>query len=221
MQMIDSILLILAGYLWGSISPSFVAARILKGIDLRQYGTGQVGGSNAGRQLGRRWLLIIGFADFLKGLIATALARAWGFDLLTVVFVALATVLGHNWSLFLGFSGGRGLATTMGALLAWDVRLVLMPLLFFVFTELTGHSGKGPMIAFILLAPFAWLVGDPPAFILGSFLLAVLITLKRLEANRLPLPRAPRERRAVLWRRLWLDRDVPAEQPWEERKRFV
>jgi hypothetical protein len=69
-----------------------------------------------------------------------------------------------------------------------------------------------------MLAPIAWLLGLPAPVIVGAAVLSLLIVVKRLEANRLPLPADPRERRAVLWRRLWSDRDRSG--PWEKRGTF-
>ena len=71
-----------------------------------------------------------------------------------------------------------------------------------------------------MLAPLAWLLGDRPEVIAGSAALALIVVLKRLEGNRLPLPDGARAKAAVFWRRLWLDRDVPLDQPWEERDRI-
>jgi glycerol-3-phosphate acyltransferase PlsY len=211
--------LAVAAYLWGALSPAdFIARR--RGIDLRHYGSGNIGASNLGEQLGPAWKVIAGLADVFKGWAPAALARLWGAEMATVVLVGLATVAGHNWSIWLGLRGGRGIAAALGCCLAWDLRLVVLVLLLFAVAEVTRQGGLISMLALILLAPAAWLWRDPTAVVAGSAALALLIALKRLGANRLPLPRDPRERRAVLWRRLWLDRDVPGDQAWEKRRRF-
>ena len=75
------------------------------------------------------------------------------------------------------------------------------------------------MLLVFLLGPYAWLLCMQAPVIVGGFVLTVLVAVKRLEANRLPLPADPRHRRAVLWRRLWSDRDLSAEH-WEKRGRF-
>lgn len=220
MWAIEALLLIAGGYLWGSLSPAFLIVRWKKGINLRYYGSGNVGSSNVGEQLGRRWTLVVGCLDWFKGLAPAMLARAWGFDWGVVALVSLATVLGHNWSLYLGFVGGRGMATTIGLLFAWDVRLVVVVLSCLAAGKFLGQSALGAIIGLVLLAPGAWIMGDPFETVLISAALALVIAIKRLEANRLPLPQSPEARRAVLWRRLWLDRDVPPDQPWQERKRI-
>ncbi len=103
------------GFLIGSINPASIIARFLH-QDLRQ-GSGNPGATNAGRVLGLRWGLIVGLIDVLKGFLPTFLAL-WLFDRTTAYVVGLATVLGHVLSPFLRGRGGRGVATSLGALIA-------------------------------------------------------------------------------------------------------
>jgi glycerol-3-phosphate acyltransferase PlsY len=220
MPTISAAVLIFAAYLWGSISPADLIARRRRGIDLRHYGSGNVGASNVGEQLGLTWKIVAGLADVLKGLMPAAVARWLGFDLIIVVLAGLATLVGHNWSIFLGFTGGRGIAAALGVLCVWDLRLVALVLLLFAIAEVTQRGGLISLLALALLAPAATALGDPLPLVAGGVVVVLLVTLKRLEANRLPLPLDRRARRAVLWRRLWWDRDVPADQPWEKRRRF-
>ena len=167
--------LILAGYLLGSLSPSFLAARALKGIDLRRYGSGNVGSSNVGIQLGRAWTIALGVGDLLKGFLPCALARVWGFDWGIVALAGIAAVIGHDWSLYLGFTGGRGMATMIGALCAWDARLVIALLCVIAIGWRMKQSAIGSMVALILLAPSAWILRDPPEIIWGCALIALII----------------------------------------------
>lgn len=220
MLTINSIALIVASYLWGSISPSYLVARLKKGIDLRRYGTGTVGGSNVGKQIGVAWMFAVGALDVLKGILPSALARAWGFDPGIAIAASLATVVGHNWSAYLGFKGGRGIGTTVGMLLAWDVWLALVLLFALAIGLIIKQGAPSSAIGLILLAPISSLLGDAPEIVWGCALLASIIFLKRLEANRLPLPRDAKEKKVVLWRRLWLDRDIPSDQMWQARGRI-
>jgi glycerol-3-phosphate acyltransferase PlsY len=148
------------------------------------------------------------------------LTRWAGLDLTTVVCVGLATIAGHNWSIYLAFTGGRGFATTLGVLLIWDPRLLAV---FFVLSTLGMATGLGSplsLLAAVWFAPVAWLLQDPGPIVAGGLIVPLMMVVKRLEANRLPLPDDWRERRSVFWRRLWWDRDVPRDQPWERRGRF-
>jgi glycerol-3-phosphate acyltransferase PlsY len=220
MPTIEALGLLLAAYLWGSLSPAYVVGCWRLGADLRHYGTGNLGASNIGAQLGLRWKLIVGLADVVKGLAPAGIARWVGLDWATVVALGVATIAGHNWSAFLGFTGGRGYATTVGVLAAWDPRLLPV---FFVLSTLGMATGLGSplsLLAAMLFGPAAWLLGDPAPIVAGGVIIALLVVAKRLDANRLPLPPDRHMRRMVRWRRLWWDQDVPRGQPWEGRGRL-
>jgi glycerol-3-phosphate acyltransferase PlsY len=220
MQMISGIVLLIASYLWGSLSPAYIVVRLKKGIDLREYGTGTVGGSNVRKQLGIAWMFGVGALDVLKGMVPPIVMQNLGFDLAFVILASLATILGHNWSLFLGFKGGRGVGTTVGVLFVWDVWLAIVFLIALAIGWVIQQGAPATAIGLILLTPMAWRLNDAPAIVWGCAGLAIIIFAKRLEANRLPLPRDEKEKRAVLWRRLWLDRDIPSDEAWQDRGRI-
>lgn len=211
------LLAMLAAYAWGSLAPTYVVARWSRGIDLRNYGSGNVGGMNLGVLLGKKWAVAIGALDWAKGLIPALLARLAGWDWPSVVLVSLAAVLGHNWSLYLGFKGGRGIAVTIGLLFAWDWRLALLFLASITIGWVTNYGPQSCLLALVLLVPAAWLIAAPLELVWGSAALLGIAIVKRLEANRLPLPSATREKRRVLLRRLWLDRDIESDRAWQER----
>jgi glycerol-3-phosphate acyltransferase PlsY len=127
--------LYLYAYLAGAVPTPYLIARLVKGIDIRQYGSGNVGGSNVSRQLGKGWLVPLAAIEFLlKGLSPVLLAYfvltgQMAEDLRTSPFflsVPLVALVGNNWSVFLRFQGGRGLMVVCGMTLA------LAPLLFSV-----------------------------------------------------------------------------------------
>ncbi len=217
----QTISLALVAYLWGSLSPSFIVVRWKEGIDLRRYGTGNVGSSNVGEQLGWTWTIGVGCLDLLKGMAPALLARLWGFDLATGAVLGIATVIGHNWSVFLGLKGGRGLAPAVGVLIAWDARLAAILLAVLAIGWLLNESAPGALMGLVLLMPATWLLREPAEIIAGCALVSIVIAVKRLEANRLPLPNDARQRQIVLLRRFWQDRDVPRDQPWQERRRIL
>lgn len=114
---------ILAGYLIGAVPVGLLVGRVVGRIDLRELGSRRTGATNTLRALGMRWAALVFVLDVAKGLAAVVLAR-WLFDgaVDQVEWVAaaagLAAVIGHNWSAFIRFAGGRGVATTAGGLLA-------------------------------------------------------------------------------------------------------
>jgi glycerol-3-phosphate acyltransferase PlsY len=123
------LIIFILSYLIGSIPSGYLVARS-KGIDIRQRGSSNIGAANVARVIGKKWGYLVGFCDFLKGFLAVKLGSliAAHFLLSSVpasVTAAIACVLGHNYTIWLGFKGGKGIATSGGAVLA-----LLPPLVF-------------------------------------------------------------------------------------------
>ncbi|HYC79226.1 MAG TPA: glycerol-3-phosphate 1-O-acyltransferase PlsY [Planctomycetota bacterium] len=115
---------ILAGYLLGSVSFAYLVVRARAGVDLRTIGSGNLGATNVGRALGRKWALIVYALDFLKGFALPAALRAcedratWDGGPPLAASVGLAAFLGHCYPLWHGFRGGKGVATASGLIVA-------------------------------------------------------------------------------------------------------
>ena len=105
------------GYLIGAIPFGLLAGK-LRGVDVRKYGSGKTGSANVTRSLGVRIGLMVMLLDMAKGAAAVLLARAISADEAMPALAGIAAVVGHNWSLFIGFTGGRGVSTGVGGLLA-------------------------------------------------------------------------------------------------------
>ena len=106
------------GYLLGSIPFGLIAGRLVRGIDVRDYGSGRIGGTNVLRVLGGRWALTIGLLDAGKAALAALIGQWWGADpALAAASAAFAAALGHIFPIFAGFRGGRGVASMLGGLL--------------------------------------------------------------------------------------------------------
>lgn len=119
----------LIGYLLGSIPAGLVAGRATRGIDVRDYGSGKTGVTNVLRILGPRVSLLVALTDIAKGAVPVVVARVLVDDAYGQTVAGLAAVVGHDWPLYAGFRGGRGVATSFGALLAMSplVALALVP----------------------------------------------------------------------------------------------
>lgn len=116
-------LAILIAYLLGSISSSYLAGQWLAGIDIRNYGSGNAGATNTLRVLGSKAAAAVLAADLLKGVLAVLIA-SWlsGNDEGVKLWAGLFVIVGHNWPVFFGFRGGKGIATTIGvtiSLIPW------------------------------------------------------------------------------------------------------
>src|SRR5258705_8208298 len=119
---------ILGSYLLGCLATGYYLVRWRTGQNLRVLGSGSTGGTNAGRVLGRPGLIITGLVDIFKGVAAVAAARYFRLDAWAVALAAAAVVAGHVFPFQLGFHGGRGLGTALGALLLIDYPLVTVVL---------------------------------------------------------------------------------------------
>jgi acyl phosphate:glycerol-3-phosphate acyltransferase len=110
---------ILCSYLLGSIPTAYIAGKILKGIDIREHGSGNVGATNVFRVLGKKPGVVVLIIDILKGVVAVAvIGKLLGLvNIPDYILLAIAVVCGHNWTVFLQFKGGKGIATSLGVLI--------------------------------------------------------------------------------------------------------
>ena len=116
---------LILGYLLGSIPSGWLAGRWLKGIDLRELGSGSTGATNVLRQVGKGPALVVFLIDVGKGAAAVLIARALGLGDWIQVLAGLTALAGHIWPVWLGFKGGKAVATGLGLFLglAWPVGL--------------------------------------------------------------------------------------------------
>ncbi len=211
------ILLTIGAYLLGSVPTAYIAGRLIKGIDIRGYGSGSVSGSNVWTSVARWAVFPVGIADILKGLIPVLIAQLAEFSVAAQGIVGLAAIAGHNWSIFLRFSGGRGIATMLGVL----VLLARWELVVFIGIWLIGiavlNAPLGALLAGVSL-PFASLgFGEPLSLTLCLMAMALLLMIKRLIANWSFDGLVGEWKRVALYRIL-LDRDVRAREAWIHRK---
>lgn len=164
MPLIGSLGLILGAYIVGGIPWGVVLGRVFKGVDVRQHGSGATGATNALRVLGWKFSVAVFVLDFLKGLLPVALARWLDSPGWVIGAVAVVTVAGHCWSPFIGFRGGKGMATGGGAavaLMPW-LAFMLVPMIIVVaitrYVSLASLSaaaiGSGLVIALALSGSF-------------------------------------------------------------------
>jgi acyl-phosphate glycerol 3-phosphate acyltransferase len=152
-------LAVLAAYLIGAIPFGFLTARWARGIDIRTVGSGNIGATNVGRTLGFRFFVVVFVFDLLKGFLPTyyfpkLVATATGQSQPTLgVLIALATILGHNFPVYLGFKGGKGVATSLGALFALDaVASASSAIGFVVFLLITRYVSLSSLLGAIVFA---------------------------------------------------------------------
>jgi len=124
-DVVTGIIAIIIGYLLGSIPSAYIAGRLLKKQDIRKMGGGNVGARNTFHEVGKAAGLTVGAVDIAKGAAAVAIAMyLLDAELIWIMATALAAVAGHIWSIYLKFTGGNGLATSVGViavLLPWEI----------------------------------------------------------------------------------------------------
>lgn len=215
---VQTVLLILGGYLLGSIPSAYLAGKWVKGIDLRKYGSGTVSGSMVWEHVSKWALFPVGIFDVLKATFPTWLGLKLGLGEGAAVAAGLAALVGHNWPLYLGFTGGRGISPFLGTLAVvfpWGFPWILS---FLAVGYLFGDSAPWALASFVLLPIFRNWIGGPEIVNMAALVMVVITILKRLEANRRPLPEEPEERRKVIVRRFFLDRDIASHKEWINRK---
>ena len=178
------VLAVVAGYLLGSIPSGLLIGRWLRGIDIREFGSGRTGATNALRSLGARGFILTFLADAAKAMAAVVLARYIvgdnGDPTLAGAIGGLAAIIGHNWSVFIGFSGGRGVASSFGAMLVlfWPGALVgLIAAALLIAT--TKYVSLGSIVGTIvgLIATVIAIVVQPsgPGLLIFAVVTAVLV----------------------------------------------
>jgi glycerol-3-phosphate acyltransferase PlsY len=174
-------LLLVGAYLLGSVPFAQVIARI-KGVDLREVGTGNVGAGNLSREVGKGWGAVAAVLDGLKGLLPVWIARKAGLGLGAAGVAGVAAVIGHNWSIWLKGRSGRGLATSSGVLLGLDpVLLIWMAGWSAAGWKIGG--GLGGFLGWGLLPVLAIALGRPPTESLVLLLLTILLMARRAQGN--------------------------------------
>lgn len=184
------ILLIIISYLLGSIPFGLVVVKCVKGIDIREHGSGNIGATNVRRVCGTKIAVISGVSDLLKAFIPTLIARLlFAFNVLTgnepliVSLVALAAILGHNYSIFLKFKGGKGVATTMAAFgCILPIPMAISVVIFILLRYVTKVISIRSMVLAITLFLSTLLLGYEKEYIIAT-LVAGLLIFWRHKAN--------------------------------------
>jgi glycerol-3-phosphate acyltransferase PlsY len=207
-------LLVVGAYVVGSVPTGYVTARVLRGIDLRRYGSGTPTGSMVYEHVARWAVVPVGLIDVGKAALPTWLALEIELGMGVAIAAGLAAVAGHNWPVFLRFTGGRGISGFLGVLVVVFPVGTLWLLGFLFVGWRLGDSTMWTLAGLATLPAFSWQV-DGPAVVPAATVAMLLLTLaKRVEANRRPLPPPGPARRRVVLRRMIFDRDVASHREW-------
>jgi glycerol-3-phosphate acyltransferase PlsY len=215
--------IVIGAYLIGSIPTSYLVGKLAGGVDIRERGTGNIGASNLTSQVGAKWAApVVLFDVFVKGSLPVLIVseRGLGLGIGMEAAVAIASIAGHNWSVFSGFHGGRGMATMLGATLALNFPLLIIygsvPALGVLFSP-WKDSAVWFFVAVILMPVWAVLLNLPVELVSFSVSFALVTAAKRMTSNSL------RDADGVisthlLWTRLVFDRDIADRELWIARQ---
>jgi glycerol-3-phosphate acyltransferase PlsY len=175
-MLLSSMLLLALGYLLGSMPNGYLAGRWLKGIDLRQCGSGSTGATNVLRNVGKAPALVVFLLDVGKGALAVLLAKSFGLNDWVQVLAGLAALAGHIWPVWLGWKGGKAVATGLGMFLglAWPVGLACFGL-FMAVISISRIVSLSSVVAAIGLPVLMVLAGASGASISVSVVASVMV----------------------------------------------
>lgn len=215
-----SLLGILASYLWGGIPSAYLLGKYLKDIDVRHHGSGNVGASNVMKLFGNWTGLCLGAFDCLiKGTLPIVTLNFMNESLLVQSAAGLATITGHNWSPYINFTGGRGVATTIGVLiglLMWKETLIVLAVIGIMGRLVSNDAGPWTLVAALLIPMLAYFFSEPPELVYVSVAITILLVLKRLTANWEKPQNGHRIQHVLAYRAVW-DRDVLHKECWTDR----
>jgi glycerol-3-phosphate acyltransferase PlsY len=192
---IFSIIFLVSAYLIGSIPFSIIASKALKGIDVREYGSGNAGATNTFRVLGKKAGTLVLILDVLKGYSAVSLAMLTDFPPISEVYAnfqlafGIAAVLGHVFPIYAGFRGGKGVATLLGFMIAVFPLPSLVSILVFLFVLLLSKYVSLSSIISGIVFPFSvWFLSDQlfnTMLVFSIFVPIILIATHQQNIERL------------------------------------
>jgi len=205
------ILTIVIGYLIGSIPFAYIAGRLVKGIDIRQVGGKNVGTLNTMREIGTFTGLAVLLADIGKGALAVFVAQWLGVSWIFVYLVGAAVVIGHWWSVFLKFRGGKGAATTIGVLFALSPLPTAISFAIMVIVVLvTSNFTFAMAIGLALLPLIMWPFGEAGRLIAYAVALPIFCSLKYIPTFKKSIASTEGRQNIIIDKRY---------KPWQTRRK--
>ena len=176
-------LIIISCYLLGSVPFGYIVGKLFKKVDIREYGSGNIGATNALRILGPSLASLVVIGDIGKGIFSIYLVQYLNIDNLLILTIAgLAVICGHDWSIFLGFKGGKGIATTLGVVFALNPTISILALIIGgVVVITTRYVSLASIFVVISIFIFTILFKQPYEFIIFSALIMILGIFKHKE----------------------------------------
>jgi acyl phosphate:glycerol-3-phosphate acyltransferase len=191
----------LLAYLVGGLPLGWLLVRWQRyGLDLRKFGTGNIGTSNVYRHAGIDVAIVVGPLQFAQGFLPVLAARLAGVPIEVMMLVGVCAVAGNGWPVYMKFNGGRGVAVATGAVAALSAAGLIALLMCFAWGAIRGRIALAVLAGFVILPAVVFLFGGPGGWVLGTGCVAILalLLLRRLEG-------LPSDARVYghLWRRVY------------------
>jgi glycerol-3-phosphate acyltransferase PlsY len=170
-----NLLCILIAYLLGSISFSYIISRKVAGIDIREHGSKNAGATNTFRVLGKGPAGLVLLLDALKGSVSVLLAIQLTSSAWVIVLAGLFAIIGHNWPLFYGFKGGKGVATAIGVMFTLaPIPFILTSVVGLVFLYMFRYVSLSSLVGATILPFIMMLNGYEVPYLTGAFIILIL-----------------------------------------------
>lgn len=184
--MVQIILVLILAYLLGSIPSGLIIGKVFYKTDIREHGSGNLGGTNTFRTLGVKAGLAVTVADILKGTLAASLPVLFGLDEINPLLAGVFAVIGHTYPIFAGFRGGKAVATSGGVLLfCAPLMFLTIFVVFFASLYITKYVSLSSMLAGICAVIYAIIDGDLPLLIAVILLASFVIYRHRANIKRI------------------------------------
>lgn len=191
LKIVELLIIVVAAYIIGSIPTGYLIVKAKTGQDIRTVGSGSTGATNVKRVLGKKWFFIVMLLDAFKGALPVYLAKMFATVGVSMgfapVLAAVAVIIGHSKSIFLGFKGGKSVASGVGTILALNIIAgLIIAVVWGTITYITKYVSVGSIIA-LLLSPFImFFLGAPSGYVLYCAIGAIYIVyLHRENIKRL------------------------------------
>lgn len=173
-------LICLLSYVIGSIPTAYIVGK-LNHIDIRHHGSGNVGATNVYRVLGNRWGIVTLIFDFLKGVIPTYIATIFFTSPYLIMLAGLLAILGHIFTLFLSFKGGKGVATSTGVFMViTPYTLIIAMIVFLLVTRTSGFVSLGTLSATLIFMISSLILNKSPEFKILIVIASIVIFITHI-----------------------------------------
>ena len=211
----ERILCVLIGYGFGCLQFAYILGHLLKGIDIRKYGSGNSGTTNAIRVLGTKIGITTLVLDIIKAVVALVIiALIWGYDQKQLLlWGGIGVVLGHNYHFYMQFKGGKGVAATIGIFLAADIRLLVLAgvpaLILLATTKYMSLASLTYMLLLVVMAAIFY-IGTPIG--IEVFALVVILSISGFWRHRANIKRLLRGEEVKMGQKVKIDQDKKKEE---------